>query len=218
MAQVTWLRKGELSGRPIVAAPGLRDPRPAALQVDSALARFPGAVPAWYLAGRRVRYWLIPVALAVGVAVCLAVVPAEPTWQVAWGLMFGLAAVPVGGSIGYAIAQLQTRAATGFRSPDRSLADAADKARPTDDDVVTQVTTLLREDPSLEAQVHELAWRTARPDAAARRRLEALWESADPAAAKARATDLAALQATVDAIKADRAQTDGARRDHLNGS
>ncbi|PJI94972.1 hypothetical protein [Luteimicrobium subarcticum] len=90
-----------------------------------------------------------------------------------WWYAVGLLAAPVTGPILCYTARLQARVA-GFPSAAKALADVRDIARPSDGDVLEQVTTVLGQDPRLEHTVHRLAWRVAGHEGTARSELEAL--------------------------------------------
>src|SRR6478609_7955396 len=129
MAQPSWLITGERSKRPIVVAPGVDGADAAVTQVDNALDRFSGPVPGWFRAVERLGYWWYGVCIVVGVAVALALVPAELKWKIAWGIAFGLIATPVTSALGYYLARLQARAA-GFPTVAKALSDVKGTARP----------------------------------------------------------------------------------------
>ncbi|MCK9792659.1 hypothetical protein M1843_02735 [Isoptericola sp. 4D.3] len=194
MAHESWLVTGDRSKQPIVVAPGAADAHGAVTQVDNALGKFSGPVPAWFRVVERLGYWWYGICVVVGVVLGLLLVPAETQWKISWGFALGFLAAPLSGAILYRLARLQARAA-GFPTTAKALADAKGTARPTNGEVHKHVTTVLGADPALESRVHRLAWRAAGDDGSARKELEGLWEKADPEAAAALADKFAAIRA-----------------------
>ncbi|MGH3588707.1 MAG: hypothetical protein ACRDQ0_20555, partial [Pseudonocardia sp.] len=112
----------------------------------------------------------------------------------------GFIAAPLSSAVLYYLARLQARAA-GFPTTAKALADVEDAARPSNGEVLKQVTTVLSAEPALEARVHRLAWQAARGDGSARKELEGLWEKADPTAAAALAEKFAGIDAETARLK-----------------
>lgn len=202
MAEASWLVTGSRSGRPIVLAPGGAEASAAAARVDAALDGFAGPVPGWFRAVERTRAGWFVLWMALGVVLTLLTSPATLAWQIASGLTIGLVVAPVSLVLLRLLARAQARA-RGASSTDQALRDVAGLARPTTPDAARQAAAVLASDPRSEPRVHDLVWRAAKPDAGARKELEALWEKADPTTAAVQRRQLAQLQADVDQLKAD---------------
>ncbi|MFC8731953.1 hypothetical protein ACFT5B_05790 [Luteimicrobium sp. NPDC057192] len=202
MADVSWLVTGTRSGRPIVVAPGGADPSDAVVRVDAALDGFAGPVPRWYRATEQIGYWWVAIWVVLAVAVTLTTSPASLPWRIASGMTIGLLVTPISLALYRLVARAQARAA-GAGSTDEALRRAADRARPSTPDSARQVAAVLAADPRSERRVHDLAWRAAKPDPAARKELEGLWEKADPERAALAKRQVAQLQAELDQLKAD---------------
>jgi hypothetical protein len=203
MAQLDWLHTGPRSGKPIMTAPGSLDARDAVARVDAALDGWSGKVPAWYAAVGKIGYWWVAICLIGGLAIGLVANPSEIEWRIASGLMIGILAIPVGGTLLRLLAKAQSRG-TGAANPERALADVAHTARPMSGDVKKAVDAVLARDPRQEPKVHQLAWR-GNEDAAALQELDGLWRQADPEAVAARDREMADLEARV-AIVREQAQ------------
>ncbi|MDR7382648.1 hypothetical protein [Promicromonospora iranensis] len=182
-----------------MTAPGSSDTADAVARVDAALDGWSGKVPAWYSAVGRIGYWWIAICLVGGLAIGLVANPSEIEWRIASGLMIGIVAIPVGGTLLRLIARSQSRA-TGAAGPERALADAARTARPVAADVKRAIDAVLARDARQEPTVHRLAWRSNEDDAALKA-LDGLWRQADPESVAARDAETAALEARVAVVR-----------------
>jgi hypothetical protein len=202
VAQVSWLVMGGRSGRPIVVGPAADDATDAVTRVDGALDGFAGPVPRWFEVTEKIGYGWFAIWMAVGLVVALVASPAALQWRIASGLMIGLIVAPISIALFRLVARAQSRA-QGAPTTERALRDAAGRARPTTPDTVRQVEVVLATSPHAEHRVHDLVWRAAAPDPAARKELEGLWEKADPEAAALQKRQMAQLQAEIDDLRSE---------------